>query len=43
VVCREYANAEQRGQVERKSERYAIDSEGYPRALYRDGERKGWF
>jgi hypothetical protein len=42
VVCREYAKAEQRGDVERRSDKYGISPEGYARALYRDGERKGW-
>ncbi len=42
-VCSEYAAAESRGDVPRYSNRYELTSEQYARALWRDGDRKGWF
>lgn len=41
-VVEEYAAAEQRGEVERKSNDYATPPEHYARALWNDGVRKGW-
>lgn len=38
----EYAAAECRGEVVRKSNKSQIDSEAYARALLNDGLRKGW-
>jgi hypothetical protein len=43
AVCRSYALAESRGEVPRYSNKYNLSPEQYARALYRDGERKGWF
>jgi hypothetical protein len=41
-VCREYALAEERGDVERQSNEHRLSSDEYARALWRDGIRKGW-
>lgn len=41
-VVREYAAAERRGEVARKSNQADISAEDYARALLNDGERKGW-
>jgi len=41
-VVREYADAEDRGDVERKSNTWGYTAEQYARALWRDGVRKGW-
>lgn len=41
VVC-EYASAEERGEVERKSNTRGYTSRQYARALWQDGVRKGW-
>ena len=43
VVCREYAQAEKRGEVERRSNKHNVSPEAYARALWKDGGRKGWF
>jgi hypothetical protein len=43
VVCRAYAQAEAQGKVERRSNEHNLDPEAYARALWNDGERKGWF
>lgn len=42
AVCREYASAEIRGEVSRKKNGSGLTPEEYARALWRDGERKGW-
>jgi hypothetical protein len=42
TVCREYAQAEQRGEVERKKNPHNISPEQYAQMLWRDGIRKGW-
>jgi hypothetical protein len=41
-AIREYAEAEQRGEVRRKSNSAKTSSEAYARALLLDGEKKGW-
>lgn len=41
-VVREYASAEERGEVERKSNTHGWTANQYARALWRDGVRKGW-
>jgi hypothetical protein len=41
-VIREYVAAEERGEVERKSNKSDYSAERYARALLRDGIRKGW-
>jgi len=41
-VVREYADAERRGEVLRKSNDYHTSPEFYARALWNDGMRKGW-
>ncbi|HZP81518.1 MAG TPA: DUF6508 domain-containing protein [Chthonomonadaceae bacterium] len=41
-VIREYANAEQRGKVKRKSNKHGITSETYARALFKDAIQKRW-
>jgi hypothetical protein len=41
-VIREYAAAERRGEVERKSNKHHLGSETYARALWADAVRKGW-
>ena len=43
TVCKHYAIAEERGEVLRKSNKNGLTAEQYARALYRDGERRGWF
>jgi hypothetical protein len=42
-VCRAYAAAERDGQVERVQNSKNLTAEEYADALWRDGERKGWF
>ena len=42
-VCRAYAAAERDGQVPRGSNVFKLSAEEYADALWRDGERKGWF
>jgi hypothetical protein len=42
LAVREYAAAERRGEVVRKSNRYGIDAATYARALLNDGRKKGW-
>jgi len=42
-VVREYAAAEDRGEVRRGSNLRGTPSDSYARALYADGLRKGWF
>ena len=42
-VCKEYASAEERGEVSRTSDENDMAPEAYARALYADGDRKGWF
>ncbi len=42
-VCREYALAESRGEVPRQSNEHDLTPEEYAHALWKDGERKGWF
>jgi hypothetical protein len=39
----EYALAESRGEVPRQSNEHDLTPEEYAHALWRDGERKGWF
>lgn len=41
-VVREYAGAEERGEVERKSNSHHITAEQYARALWNDAVKKGW-
>jgi len=41
-VIQEYAAAERRGEVKRKSNEHRISSEVYAHALLRDGVLKGW-
>lgn len=41
-VVREYAAAEERGDVERKSNSHGITAEQYARALWNDAVKKGW-
>ena len=41
-IVREYAKAEKRGEVQRKSNAFDITPEQYARALWRDAVRKGW-
>ena len=41
-VVQEYAAAERRGEVKRKSNKYDLLPEDYARALWRDAVRKGW-
>lgn len=41
-AIREYAAAELRGEVRRKSNKHGIDAEAYARALLLDGLKKGW-
>jgi hypothetical protein len=42
IVCRQYAAAEKRGEVARKRNKFRLTPDQYARALWRDGERKGW-
>jgi hypothetical protein len=42
IVCREYAQAEQRGEVRRESNVGDISAEQYAQALWQDGIRRGW-
>jgi hypothetical protein len=41
-VVREYADAEERRDVERKSNAPGYTARQYARALWQDGVRKGW-
>ncbi|MCA1567915.1 MAG: hypothetical protein LC803_20160 [Acidobacteria bacterium] len=41
-VVREYAAAEERGELERKSNSHGITAEQYARALWSDAVKKGW-
>lgn len=41
-VVREYAEAEQRGEVDRKSNTHQYTAEQYARALWNDALKKGW-
>jgi hypothetical protein len=41
-VVREFAAAEERGEVERKSNSHRITAEQYARALWNDAVKKGW-
>lgn len=41
-AVREYAAAERRGEVRRKSNKNSVSAEDYARALLADGEKKGW-
>lgn len=41
-VVREYAAAEERGEVERRSNSHRITAEQYARALWGDAIKKGW-
>ena len=41
-VCSDYAQAEQRGEVDRQSNSYGLTGEEYAWRLLRDGQRKGW-
>jgi hypothetical protein len=41
-VVREYDAAEERGEVERKSNSHRITAEQYARALWNDAVKKGW-
>lgn len=42
-VCEAYAQLERNGDVKRKSNKHGLSAEQYARALWKDGERKGWF
>ncbi|HYO90018.1 MAG TPA: hypothetical protein VEQ40_00190 [Pyrinomonadaceae bacterium] len=41
-VVREYAEAEKRGDVERKRNKYQLTAEQYARALWNDAVKKNW-
>lgn len=41
-IVREYAEAERRGEVERKSNSHGYTPEHYARALWNDAVKKGW-
>jgi hypothetical protein len=41
-VVREYAAAEERGEVGRRSNSHRITAEQYARALWNDAVKKGW-
>lgn len=41
-IIRAYAEAEERGEVERRSDRHGLTPDQYARALWADAERKGW-
>lgn len=41
-VVREYAAAEERGEVEIKSNSHGTNAEQYARALWNDAVKKGW-
>jgi hypothetical protein len=41
-VVQEYAAAERRGEVKRKSDEHGTNPEAYARALWNDAVRKGW-
>jgi len=41
VIC-EYASAEEKDEVERKSNSHNWTARQYARALWRDGVRRGW-
>jgi len=42
LVCDKYAQAERRGEVERKRNENDLKPEKYARALWLDGIAKGW-
>jgi len=42
-VINAYAEAERRGEVRRKRNKYGLSPEGYAAALWADGVTKGWF
>lgn len=41
-IVREYAAAEERGEVVRKSNSHGLSAEQYARALWNDAVKKGW-
>jgi hypothetical protein len=41
AVCAAYAQAEQRGMVDRKSNRSGFNPDGYAMAVWRDGHKQG--
>jgi len=41
-IIKAYADAERRGDVPRKSNKYDLSPESYAAALFRDGVRRGW-
>lgn len=41
-IVREYASAEERGEVERRSNTRGYTAKQYARALWLDGLKKGW-
>jgi hypothetical protein len=43
IVCREYAQAEKRGEVRRLRNTHGMSPEEYARVLWLDGYRKRWF
>lgn len=43
AVCAAYAEAEENGEVVRRSNNHNRTAEEYALALWRDGEKKGWF
>lgn len=42
LVVAAYARAEAAGEVQRKRDKNGQTAEEYAKALFRDGERKGW-
>jgi hypothetical protein len=42
LIVKAYAEAERKGDVARKSNKYNLSAESYARALLKDGIRKGW-
>jgi hypothetical protein len=43
AVCKAYAAAERRGEVPRYRNKSGRTADEYALALWRDGEKKGWF
>ncbi len=41
-IIKDYARAETKGIVDRKSNKFNLTAETYAQALYKDGIRKGW-
>jgi hypothetical protein len=41
-IVREYAEAEKRGEIERKSNSHNFTAKQYARALWNDAVKKGW-